>query len=599
DPCPGIPFKCAAPQISFDPNIITMRDFLLAKVVWSNFATLRPGSLYELRVHFEENAGFPRPTFNYLFSDTGLGAAEPLYSVYESGFQASYLQLLQSAAGEAHRHIDHFSDMVTPEGCRVQSVYIIRSMQAFPDMWQQERADGYTLVDISWDYTTRLKPNAECGRHRSSLPDPNFDPIAAIKPYLKNFHSMSDIPSALLAKYEAKINLEKTVVHEESSIFSPKHWTTYAQQYSYKANSLWYYPDGHAEDYGVNTPHPQPGYRSLSIPRDFLIPASDALAQALPLSQTITAGEFEQYKNFLNGHPTPNFQASQEPGGDAFSLSQITTENFLTAGKGVYPIANPRGLASTVEDPSHYRLVEGVIRPSETEVDFHHPDGINLPEMRLVYQWVGEHNYEQVFVHLTYNAVDRAADPATRLAQEKAFLGKWDQLNELRQSDPTRADADIAAFLRDTIAARPVASIAFSSSLTGIWIFGQLTRAYNANGDLVADNITRHGINVGYYSSAYDNQLFRDAAAAATGERKAELQDVLDTLTPATYRDPRRNDVSKIKFGSVTCAQCHQMSGRDGIHVRLNDGIDSRTMTREIASEYLYHEIQRQLMLVK
>jgi hypothetical protein len=251
DPCPGIPFKCAAPQISFDKTIVTMHDFLLAKVVWSNFATLRPGSLYELRVHFEENAGFPKPTFNYLFSDTGLGAAEPLYSVYESGFQASYLQLLRSAAGDAHRHIDHFSDMVTPEGCRVQSVYIIRSMNAFPDMYAKERAEGYTLVDISWDYTTRLKPNAECGRHRSSLPDANFDPIAALKPYLNKFHSMSDIPPALLAKFEAKINLEKTVEHEESSILSKKNWPTYAQQYSYKANSLWYYPDGHSEDYGV------------------------------------------------------------------------------------------------------------------------------------------------------------------------------------------------------------------------------------------------------------------------------------------------------------------------------------------------------------
>lgn len=599
DPCPGLrpPYLCPGAQVNYDPNLVTMHDFLLAKVVYSNFATLRPGSIYELRVHFEENLGFPQPTFNYLFSDTGLGAAEPLYAVFQSGHQASYLQLLESAGDD--QHLDHFSDMVTPEGCRIQSVYIIRGIQDFPNQFQQERAEGYTLVDISWDYTTRLNPKAECGRHRANDPDPNFDPIEFVKPYLKNFQSMDQIPADVLAKFEAKINLEKTITSESSSIFNRQSWPTYADQYSLKANSLWYYPKGHAEDYGVNKPRPQPGYPMLSLPRNFVLPVSDAVNQAVPLSKAIQPQELAQYKAMLQGQPVPGYDATKEPGGDAFSIDQITTSNFLTAGRQVISIRDPKSVQAHVLDPANYRLVEAVVRPFENEIDYHHPNGITLPEMRLVYQWIdpkdAAHDYEQVFVHLTYNAVDRLADPATQKSQQQLFMSQLNALNQIRQNQPQQADAATAAFLKQVIAFQPVESIAFSSSLTGIWVFGQLTRGNNAAGELVADNISRHGLDVGYYSTAYDNQIFRDAAAQATGARKAELQDVLDSLTPTTYRDARRNDTSKIAFNNITCAQCHQMAGRDGIHVRLNDFLDSRVKTPAISSEYLYRELDRQL----
>lgn len=599
DPCPGLPaqYKCPGPQVDYDPNIVTMQDFLLAKVAYSNFTTLRPGSIYELRVHFEQNAGFPRPTFNYFFTDTGLGAAEPLYAVFQSGYQASYWQLLESAGSD--QHLDHFSDVITPEGCRIQSVYIIRGIQDFPDQYQEERAQGYTLVDISWDYTTRLTPTAECGRHRANDPDPNFDPFTYLKPYLDTFQSMDDIPADVLAKFEAKINIEKTITSDASDIFNQQHWPTYADQYSLTANSLWYYPSGHAEDYGVNTPHPQPGYSNLSLPSDYVIPASDALDQALPLSQAITDQEFAQYQAMLQGQPVPGYDPSKEPGGDAFSLNQVTTANFLTAGRQVFPITNPAAIQSAVLNSANYRLVQVIVRPYESEIDFHHPNGITVPEMRLVYQWIDPkdttHRYEQVFVHLTFDMMDRLADPATQAAQRKQFMTQLDSLNQIRQTQPSQADAATAAFLKQVIAFKPVDSIAFSSALTGIWVFGQLTRSYNANGNLVADNITRHGLNFGYYSSAYDNQIYRDAIAASTGARQTELQGVIDAIIPVTYRDPRRNDTSKITFTSMTCSQCHQMAGRDGIHVRLNDFLDSRITTTEISTEYLYRELDRQL----
>ena len=42
----------------------------------SNHAALRPGSVYDILTHFEQNSGRTRPQFKYLFFDTGLGAAD-------------------------------------------------------------------------------------------------------------------------------------------------------------------------------------------------------------------------------------------------------------------------------------------------------------------------------------------------------------------------------------------------------------------------------------------------------------------------------------------------------------------------------------------
>ena len=45
----------------------------------------------------------------------------------------------------------------------------------------------------------------------------------------------------------------------------------------------------------------------------------------------------------------------------------------------------------------------------------------------------------------------------------------------------------------------------------------------------------------------------------------------------------------------MTCAQCHQMAGRDGVHVLLNDGLDRRITTSYNATEYVFRELDRQL----
>ena len=137
--------------------------------------------------------------------------------------------------------------------------------------------------------------------------------------------------------------------------------------------------------------------------------------------------------------------------------------------------------------------------------------------------------------------------------------------------------------------------MSWSSSLTGLWVFGTLSRSYNDARQLEAAEIVRDGINLGYYSSAYDNVVFRSAIADTHGETQANLRQVLDDVTPHSYRDPRRHDPDMLTFHRMTCAQCHQMAGRDGVHVSFNDGLDRRVTTSSRATEYVYRELDRQL----
>ena len=137
--------------------------------------------------------------------------------------------------------------------------------------------------------------------------------------------------------------------------------------------------------------------------------------------------------------------------------------------------------------------------------------------------------------------------------------------------------------------------MAFSSSLTGIWVFGGMQRD-RFGGDLRATKIVRDGIDVGYYSSAYDNDIYRTEISQATGPRKAHLQKVMDDITVRYFRDPKRNDPHAIDFNRVTCAQCHQTSGRDGVHMSLNDGIDRRITSTVRASEFMFVDADQQLV---
>jgi hypothetical protein len=122
-----------------------------------------------------------------------------------------------------------------------------------------------------------------------------------------------------------------------------------------------------------------------------------------------------------------------------------------------------------------------------------------------------------------------------------------------------------------------------------------LTRDQNQARELRPMRIIRDGVDVGYYSSVYDNDVFRAELEKATGDRKKQLQQHLDDLTVSTYRDSKRQNVQAINFNRVTCAQCHQTSGRDGVHISFNDGLDKTIKTPINVTEYFFHDADEQL----
>jgi hypothetical protein len=185
-------------------NIVaTVQSLTRVKIIDSNTVTTRPGSVYDTATYFESLLDLPRPGFNYEFLDAGLGAAEPIYPMQQKGHQASYAQLIPAYFNENNRHIDHFSTVDTPEGCRVDGIYMLRSLTEYPDTaFKKERDQGYTMFVLRLDYYTRLRPDAQCGRHRTNDPDPDFDPMKFLEKY-HNAMYFSDFPQKQLERRES------------------------------------------------------------------------------------------------------------------------------------------------------------------------------------------------------------------------------------------------------------------------------------------------------------------------------------------------------------------------------------------------------------
>ncbi|MDB5656787.1 MAG: hypothetical protein JWQ94_4400 [Tardiphaga sp.] len=561
----------------------------------SNHAALRPGSVYDILTHFEQNFGVTRPQFKYLFFDTGLGAADPIYPVFQVGYQQSWAQLVKAGFSEQNRHIDHFSTGDTPEGCRIQSVYWVRHIDEFPDMYGELRADGYSLIDISFDYYVKLRPDAQCGKHHAHELSEQFDPSEAIYGYAEKFRTFADIPPDLLAKYEAKVGVLKLITQNFKT--AKDQWASFDDSYSLRDNSMWFYPDGFAADHGVDTPRRQSGLRFLTQAKHLFFAAEAALDDRFPLATTLGADGFARTLAFLKGMPVPDFDPATEPGADTLDIArQVSPNNFYTSGTTVEPI---RDVVADVSDPAHFKLVSVVLRPGEPETDVHFTGLQDIPQVRMVYQLMSPRfpgrAYEQLFIHLDFDVIDRLRPAAQRREATADFLRKADALTGLRERDAAGAGRATADFIENAIAGRPVQTASWSSSLTGLWVFGMLSRSYNADRRLEAVPIVREGINIGFYSSAYDTTLFRLAAEKTDGARQAELRAVLDDLTPRTYRDVRRHDPEALTFNRMTCAQCHQMAGRDGVHVLLNDGLDRRITAPYKATEYVFRELDRQL----
>lgn len=567
-------------------------------IVESNHAALRPGSVYDIVTHFEQNFGPVHPKFNYFFFDTGLGTADPIYPVFQAGDQKNWPQLIKAGLSDKNRHIDHASIGDTPEGCRVQSVYWVRHIDEFPDMYADLRADGYTLIDISFGYYMKLRPDAQCGKHTAHAPDENFDPVKSIQVYADTFRTLADIPPDLLARYEAKVGVLKQIT--ETFKTRRDTWKSYDDSYSLRENSLWFHPEGFAPDHGVDTPRAT-GLRYLTQPKHLFFGAEPALEERFPLTRMLGQDGFSGVLNFLKGKPRPNFDPKTEPGGDTLDITtQVTSKNLYTSGITIEPI---RDVLGDVSDPGHFKLVAVVLRPGEPEQDVHFPGPEYVPQVRMVYQLTSPRfpgrAYEQLFIHLNFDAIDRLLPVSERRRATADFLRQADALTGSRQGGGPGVGKATADFIQASIASRPPEAVSWSSSLTGLWVFGIMSRSENAGRALEAVPIVQEGVNVGYYSSVYDTPIFRLAASKADGREKGNLEKLLDDITPRAYRDPRRHDPQVLTVHRLTCAQCHQMAGRDGVQIALNDGLDRRITTSYLATEYVFQDLDRQLRRIR
>ena len=584
----GLPGLAKASQ-----PLAVVRHLTRVKIIDSNNVSLRPGSIYDNVTYFESLPGL-KPNFNYEFVDTGLGTADPLYPNYQKGHQGSWAQIIPAFFSEQNRHIDHFTSLPTPEGCLVDGLYMLRNINEFPKiLYQRERNEGYDLIVIRLEYYTRLRSDAECGRHRTNAPDPNFDPMKFMQAHLDAM-TLEDFPQEKLARFEAKTSAIRHISQE----MNRSKWPRFDLE-NLKHNSLWYYPEGYAEDYGINAPRTLNKWKWVSQPKHLVVTPDASVRANFPLHSLLKSEDFGKVLDFLNGKPTPDFDPSTEPGHDTLRLSDVTAKNIYTSGLEMEPIRDVKG---DVSRPEHYALVGMNIKPFDIAYDSLFPGGRIVPQLRFVYQLMNPRNptrpLEQLYLHLKFDVIDRLASQTDRDTQHAHFLDRVDELTKAQETHDAHYSQILASFVEE-FTGRPLEAVSFSSSLTGIWVFGELTRTNNAKRELKPLRIVRDGVDIGYYSSAFDNDIFREEIKKSSGERKVLLEKHMEDITVAYYRDPKRMDPHALNFDRVTCAQCHQMSGRDAVHMAINDGLDRRLKMPARVSEFVYHEADRELELAQ
>jgi len=584
-----------AQSISAGP-ITIVQHLTKVKILESNMVSIRPGSIYENKTNFELLFGLFNPEFNYRFVDTGLGTADPIYPIYQKGYQGSWFQLLFAAFGEKFsRHIDHSTSLPTPEGCFIDSAYLLRNISEFPKtLYQKERAEGFKQIVIRLEHYTEMWPGAECGRHRTNPPDPKFNPMKFLKANLKA-KQLSDFPQNGLARFEAHVAAIRHLTEE----FSKTKWTRFDMNLLKTRNSLWYYQDGIPEAYGLNNEYRLGEFENLSQPADLVHNATEEIQSDFVLDNFISPDEFSKMLKFLKGKPTPEFDAQKEPANDTLDLKDVTPNNIYTSGLYMERIENAE---ADVSSTSNYRLVGITLQPAITQEDMHFSEAL-VPQLRLVFQMMNprqpDQPLEQLFFHLNFDVVQRHSNEATQIEEHRHFLAEADELAELRKyGHPDDYQMKLKNILTE-FTQIPVRDFSFSSALTGIWTFGVLSRNYNKAQELLPIQVVREGINFGYYSSIKDNDLFRSAIATTTGSIKQNLKSHMEDLRLDEYRDPKRMNVNAVRFNRMTCAQCHHLSARDGVHMSFNDHLDSRIKDPTRVTEFVYHEAERQLKMLE
>jgi len=550
------------------------------KIIESNMVSIRPGSVYENTTYFESLFEWPNPGFNYRFVDTGLGVADPIYPLYQKGHQGNWFQLLVAMFGEGvSRHIDHYTSLSVAEGCQVDSLYMLRNIGEFPkNLYAEERAQGFKQIVIRLEYYTKLASDVSCGHHKINDPDPKFNPMKWLKRHTRA-KSLADFPQKELAKFEAHV----AAIRHLSQEFSRTKWPRFNLN-DLKDNSLWYYPKGHSEDF------------DMPAAKNLILPASPELRLSSPLSTFVEPTDWARMLDFLSGKPSAEYLRSQEPGKDSFSLSDVKPNNIYTSGNRREQI---KDVWSDITDTSNFDLVGLVLHPFVEQGDIHFGDDLAVvPQVRLTFQLKNPRNpnehFEQLFFHLNFDVVDREAEEEAQMEQHLYFLERIRELTAARNNEQSNYADLLSAFVEE-FTRSPVRDLSFSSALTGIWVFGLMSRNYSEDRVLKPIRIVRQGVDVGYYSTVYDNEVFRKAIKESSGRERESLENLMEDLRVDYYRDPKRQNVEKIRFDRVTCAQCHHLSARDGVHFSFNDSINPNDSRHYRATEFMFHEAERQL----
>ena len=74
----------------------------------------------------------------------------------------------------------------------------------------------YEIVLFRLGHYLRLRPEGQCGRHRSNDPDANFDPTEFMKKYRYIMH-LSEFPQKKLKRFEATSGL---LYHVRQDVFA-------------------------------------------------------------------------------------------------------------------------------------------------------------------------------------------------------------------------------------------------------------------------------------------------------------------------------------------------------------------------------------------
>ena len=266
-----------------------------------------------------------------------------------------------------------FSTGDTPEGCRIQSVYWVRHINEFPGPCTTPFVThGYSRsIDISLRLLRRsFDPMRNAASTRRMRLTREFRSVQGdLRLRRRRSKRFADIPPDLLAKYEAKVGVLKMITPRISRQSHRPLADATTHSYSLRDNSMWFYPDGFAPDYGIE--HATKAERAQMIgdstrAADLFLAgtvrtcraAFDAEPYALPAD-----GLRQSCWMRLKGKPTPDFDAAKaEPGGRHARYHHAGHAPRTSTRRA--PPSSRSGMSSPMSPIQNtYKLVSVILRP--------------------------------------------------------------------------------------------------------------------------------------------------------------------------------------------------------------------------------------------